>query len=179
MPYAVTHILIPVVIVSIIRDLQKRKFSLHYAFLAGLGGILPDIDIIISLFLKSFGVINWDIHKTITHTLIFPVIFLLLALATKPINSKAKLCNIGRHKLKIYSICLVIAFGIFTHIALDTIIGGESYLFKPWNNNNYAIDIFNWVSNEVYPLVFPLLDGFIFIFWMIYLEWKHKISDYI
>ncbi len=179
MPYAVIHILIPLILVSILRDLRKKKFSLHYAFIAGFGGILPDIDILISIALNAFGVLDWNIHKTFTHTLFFPLIFLALFLATLPINKKARVCNIGRHKLTISLIFLALTFGTLTHIALDTILGAPSYLLYPFSDTNYSLDIFGWVSNEIYPLVFPLMDGFMFILWLIYLEWKHKISDFI
>ncbi len=179
MPFAVTHILIPLILVAILRDLSKKKFSLHYAFIAGFGGVLPDIDILISIAFKTIGIIDWNIHKTFTHSVFFPVLFLVLFLMTKPISKKAKICNIGRHKLTISLIFLCLSFGTLTHIALDTILGAPSYLFYPISDTNYSLDIFNWVSNEIYPLVFPLIDGFIFVLWMIYLEWKHKISDYI
>tara|TARA_Y100000310_G_scaffold345426_1_gene464826 strand:+ start:6318 stop:6482 length:165 start_codon:yes stop_codon:yes gene_type:complete len=48
MPQAVTHILIPILLVSLLRDLfvkRGKKFSSHYILIAGLGGVLPDIDI--------------------------------------------------------------------------------------------------------------------------------------
>ncbi len=177
MPYAVTHILIPLILVAILRDLKEKKFSLHYAFIAGFGGILPDIDILISIALKVIGTYDWQIHKTFTHSVFFPIAFLILFLITKPISKKARVCNIGRHKLSISLIFLAISFGTLMHITLDTLLGSPSYLFYPFSNIDYSLDVFNWVSKEIYPLVFPLLDGFIFIIWLVYLEWKHKISD--
>ena len=61
MPQAVTHILVPIILLSIIRDKivsknKKAHFPLHYVLIAGLAGGLPDIDILISLFLNSVGV---------------------------------------------------------------------------------------------------------------------------
>ena len=179
MPFAVTHILVPLILVAILRDLCKKKFSLHYAFIAGFGGILPDIDIIISIIIKILGADSWNIHKTFTHSLFFPIVLFALFIITKPISKKARACNIGRHKLSISIIFLALSFGAIAHIALDSIMGGESYLFYPLSNADYSIDIFRGVSNEIYPLVFPLVDGFMFILWLIYLEWKHKISDVI
>ncbi len=47
MVYAVAQILTPILILAIYRDyLAKRKFKLTYVMLAGLGGILPDLDVI-------------------------------------------------------------------------------------------------------------------------------------
>lgn len=179
MPYAVTHIIVPLILVAILRDLMKKKFSLHYAFIAGFGGLLPDIDIIISIIFNIAGVQNWNIHKTFTHSLFFPLIFLILFAITKPINKKARVCNIGRHKLSISLICLALAFGTATHVALDTILGAPSYLLYPLSITDYSIDIFGWINNDIYALFFPLLDGFLIVLWLFYLEWKHKISDVI
>lgn len=179
MPYAVTHLLTPLILVAILRDLMKKKFSLHYAFIAGFGGVLPDIDILISIVLKIIGLSNWQIHKTFTHSLFFPLVLLVLFLITKPISKKARVCNIGRHKLTISLIFLALSFGTLMHITLDTLLGAPSYLFNPISSVDYSLDVFGWVDNEIYPLVFPLLDGFMFIIWLIYLEWKHKISDVI
>ena len=41
MPLAVTHILIPAILADIYRDhFAKKKFSLHYVYIAGLAGLL-------------------------------------------------------------------------------------------------------------------------------------------
>ena len=43
---AVAHFLVPAFLVALYRDfLVKKKFSLHYVFLAGIGGLMPDFDI--------------------------------------------------------------------------------------------------------------------------------------
>ena len=81
MPYAVTHFLMPALLVALWRDYhltkhEKRTFPLHYVLIAGLGGVLPDIDIITYLFLQPFGFSYSDIHRTITHSL-FPILILV------------------------------------------------------------------------------------------------------
>src|SRR3989344_8773075 len=117
MPYAVTHILIPILLVSILRDFylkrkDKKHFPLHYALIAGLGGVLPDIDIIISIILNFAGISNWDIHRTFTHSLLFPLVFFALFLILIPVHRKARICNLTRHKLKLSTISLMLAIGI-------------------------------------------------------------------
>tara|TARA_Y100000034_G_scaffold125404_1_gene174896 strand:- start:851 stop:994 length:144 start_codon:yes stop_codon:yes gene_type:complete len=46
MPYAVTHVLVAIIVAELLRDYWK-KFNLHYVLIAGIGGLLPDIDIIV------------------------------------------------------------------------------------------------------------------------------------
>ena len=55
MPYAVTHILIALIVADVIRDYvvkNKKKFTLHYVLIAGIAGLLPDADTIIYLVLN-------------------------------------------------------------------------------------------------------------------------------
>ena len=88
MPYAVTHILVPIVLLSLFRDFYlkkntKKKFPLHYVLITGLGGVLPDIDLIFSTFLNLIGIHNWNIHRTFTHSLFFSLFFFMLFLIKK------------------------------------------------------------------------------------------------
>lgn len=164
MPFAVTHILVPIILVALFRDIfvkDKKKFPLHYVLLAGLGGALPDIDIPISIFLKFLGSASWNIHRTFTHSIYFPLIFFALFLILIPIKEKAKICNLTRHKLKLNLICLMLGIGIILHIFLDFIFGKIPF---PSELNGYMM---------------PTLDGILLVIWIIYLELKHKISDFI
>lgn len=175
MPQAVTHILIPILLVALFRDVYLRKrdkkhFPLHYVLFAGLGGVLPDIDIVISVLLGT------DIHKTFTHTLFFPLILFAVFLVLKPINVNAKLCNLGRHNMKLATIFLVLAFGVVTHLALDTLFGTPSFLLYPFITKDFAINLFNYLPAMVSP---ALIDGILLVIWLVYLEVKHKISDFI
>jgi membrane-bound metal-dependent hydrolase YbcI (DUF457 family) len=168
MPYAVTHILVPILLVAIFRDIylsrkEKAHFPLHYVLLAGLGGVLPDIDIPISFVLNSLGYATWDIHKTFTHTLWFPLIFFILFLIFKPFKSEARVCNLTRHNLKLSTVFLMLALGILIHIALDF-------------NFYYFLAIFPEAIRSYIPAT---LDGVLLVVWIIYLELKHKISDFI
>ena len=183
MPQAVTHILAPILILSLIRDKilsrnAKAHFPLHYVFIAGLGGVLPDIDIPISIILKYLGQPDWWIHKTFTHSLFFPIIFLGIFLIFKQVNTKASICNIGRHKLKLSLISLMLSIGILFHICLDMLAGEFAYLFYPFSSHDYGINLFS-----LFPLPWgttaALLDGILLVLWLSYLEFKHKISDFI
>ena len=49
MPQAVTHVLIPIILLSIFRHIYQKKtgkkFHLQYVLIGGLAGVIPDIDI--------------------------------------------------------------------------------------------------------------------------------------
>jgi len=78
MPFAVTHVLFAIIIVDLYRDYfakHKKYFTLHTLFIAGVAGILPDIDI---LFRWIFGLFGIEvIHRALTHTLLFAFVFLI------------------------------------------------------------------------------------------------------
>ena len=156
MPQAVTHILVPILLAAIFRDFylrknQKAHFPLHYVLLAGLGGVLPDVDIPISFLLNYLEAEPWDIHRTFSHSLIFPLIFLILYFLLKPMHKKARICNLGRHNLKLGNIFLILFFGTLIHIILD-------WIFP------YFVNIF---PSVVRSYVAPTLDGVLLIIWIV------------
>ncbi|MCA9485568.1 MAG: metal-dependent hydrolase [Nanoarchaeota archaeon] len=168
MPYAVTHILVPIIIVAIVRDFylknkDKKKFPLHYVLIAGVGGVLPDIDIPVSFILNFLGASDWNIHRVFTHSYIFPASLFILFLIFSRFNSNARVCNLTRHNLKLSIIFLMLSFGTLTHLLLDF-------------NFSYLLNIF---SEETRSLVPATIDGIFLVIWIIYLELKHKISDFI
>ena len=184
MPQAVTHILIPILIVAIFRDFylkkkDKKSFPLHYVLIAGLGGILVDIDIIISVLFYFIGAENWNVHKTFTHSLFFPIFLFVLFLVLRPAHAKAKICNIGRHKLKLRVIFLMLALGSLIHIILDSFFGEQAFFLYPFSSVDYGINLFGYLPESLQGLAAPLLDGVLLVIWILYLELKHKISDFI
>ncbi len=183
MPQAVTHILVPILVVAIFRDFylrnkDRKHFPLHYVLFAGLGGVLPDIDIPISLVLSFIGAQNWWIHKTFTHSLFFPLIFLILFFILIPFKANTKICNLGRHKLKLSIIFLMISLGSLAHIGLDMIFGNKAFLFYPFYIKDFGINILSGLPYD-WGLLMATLDGILLVLWIIYLEVKHKISDFI
>ena len=184
MPYAVTHILIPIILVSIIRDFylkkkQKANFHLHYVLIAGLGGVLPDIDIIFSFFLNIVGIDNWYVHRTITHSLLLPLILFALFIVFTPVNKKARICNITRHNLKLSTILLMLSIGVSIHILLDSLFGELAYFLYPILAQQFGINLVLYLPKGIQDLALPTLDGALLVLWITYLELRHKISDYI
>ena len=46
MPYAVAHTILTIVMADIYRDyITKKKFPMIYVFIAGIAGLIPDLDI--------------------------------------------------------------------------------------------------------------------------------------
>lgn len=184
MPYAVTHILVPITLAAIFRDFflskeSKKKFHLHYVLLAGLGGALPDIDIPISFVLNFLGVVSWNVHRTFTHSFSFAAIFFILFLILLPVKNEARICNLTRHNLKLSTIFLMVAIGIITHLFLDASFGEVTYLFYPLSTCAYGVNILSSFSLKLQDWLIPTLDGILLVIWIVYLELKHKISDFI
>jgi membrane-bound metal-dependent hydrolase YbcI (DUF457 family) len=184
MPYAVTHILVPIILVAIFRDFflsksAKINFPLHYVLIAGLGGALPDIDIPISMFLNLLGKTSWDIHRTFTHSISFAAIFLMLYLILIPVKKEARICNLTKHKLKLSIICLMLGIGILTHLFLDSLFGEVTYLFYPFITSGLGINLLSSFTKQIQDIILPTLDGILLVIWIVYLELKHKISDFI
>jgi len=58
MPFAVVHMLFPILLINFFKKLKFkffRKISKRDLLVAGIGGILPDVDILISAFLSTFS----------------------------------------------------------------------------------------------------------------------------
>ena len=172
MPQAVTHIIIPLVLADIYRDyFAKKKFIIRYVLIVGLAGLLPDIDILIGWIINLFGYFDISqLHRTFTHNLFFPLIFLILFLFTKNYHQKF----LKKQKLKLNYIFLAIAFGILIHILLDAIFSGPIQIFPD------VFFGFNLIPLESFQgTFFAGLDAIIIVIWLIHEELKHKISDYI
>ena len=177
MPQAVTHLIIALIIGSLIRDLlikDKKKFPLHYVLITGIGGLLPDLDIAVYWILYWFGFTINEVHRTFSHTLFFPLLLVVLALATWKIKK-----GIGKHKLKWHMIFLMLALGVFIHLALDAGIAGQIRPLYPLSNIYFGNNITQSMPAPLGEIFFPCLDAALIVLWIIYLEWRHKISDFI
>ncbi|MDP7323142.1 MAG: metal-dependent hydrolase [Candidatus Woesearchaeota archaeon] len=113
MPYAVTHVLLTIIAVDIYRDYfmkkHKKFLTLHTLLIAGIAGLLPDIDIAINWILSNVGYQGSILlHGAITHTAFFGLIFLIPGYYY---------CKQKDHKMAMYF--YVICFGILFHVFLD------------------------------------------------------------
>ncbi len=181
MPQAATHILIPLIFVSLFRDYyikkkNKKTFPLHYVLIAGIAGILPDLDIAAFWILYFFGFTFDGVHRTFMHTLFVPLVFVLLAFITINFRNIRKLRN---KKLKLWVIFLMIALGSFLHLLLDASFNGSIIPFYPLSNYSVRLNLFGYLPLALEKIASPSLDAGLLIVYLIYLELKHKISDFI
>jgi membrane-bound metal-dependent hydrolase YbcI (DUF457 family) len=180
MPTAVTHLLVPIFIASLFRDYlikksRKSKFPLHYVLFAGIGGVLPDVDILFYLIVKPLGYTLEQVHRQWIHSLFIPLLFIILALLFCKINFNPH----RKHILNLGIICLMLSFGTFMHILLDGTISGEVHPFSPISNYKFGLNLVNYLPEHLSGIAIPLFEGILFLVWIVYLEWKHKISDFI
>lgn len=174
MPLAVMHVLSSIIFVDLYRDYfakHKRYFTLHTIFIAGLAGLLPDIDIVLRMISEAFNFsVPWLIrHGGITHTPFFGLLFLIPGIM---------LWKRFKHKQAMYF--FVIAFGILLHISLDYFIGGGAYegimwLF-PLSLEASKIHVLQYLGMSDLPRA---LDAVILLAWLWHEERRHKISDFI
>ena len=180
MPQAATHLLIPAFIIALFRDFyiqkkDKRKFPLHYVLIAGIGGVLPDFDIAFYWILHFYGFTIEQVHRHFTHNLFLPLTLLLFALVFHNLRLK----ELGRHKLKLSLVFVMLAFGSLTHIILDWLLQGYVMPFFPLSLSSYGLNLISYLPKPLDSIFIPSLEGAILVIWVIYLEVKHKISDFI
>jgi len=178
MPAAATHIIIALILGSLYRDYlvrEKKKFPLHYILILGLGSLLPDFDVAVYWILYWFGFTIDQVHRIFTHNLILPLILFIIAGITWKIKSR----GLGKHHLKVHMIFLMLGAGVIIHLILDAILVGQIMPFYPFSYFLIGANIVNLLPYALQQIAFPSLDAALIIIWLVYLEWKHKISDFI
>ena len=180
MPQAVLHILVPLILLSLFKDWYdskkgKKIFPLKYVLIAGIAGVLPDIDIPIFWILHFFGFTLDLVHRTFTHTIFLPIILLILFFIT----SKKAEVKVGRNKLGLNIIFLMIFIGSSIHLILDATFQGYIVPLYPFIYTQIGLNLTQYLTEPLDNLFLPSLEGALLVLWIIYLEYKHKISDFI
>jgi membrane-bound metal-dependent hydrolase YbcI (DUF457 family) len=169
MPYAVTHVILTIVVLDLLRDYvikNGKRIPLHYVFLGGIAGLLPDIDIPLYWLLnKVLGIrIDW-FHRKFSHSIFFASLFLVATLVLLLTN-----------KEKYWLPMAVITFGVFFHIFLDVIFSGYVTLFYPFSNLQYGFDL---VQKIGWPALMEGIDAIILLAWLYDLDRRHRLRDFI
>lgn len=180
MPQVVAHILVTALLIALFRDYylkkrDRRKFPLHYVLIAGVGGILPDIDIIFFWVLRFYNYAFDEVHRYFTHTLVLPVALIICAFLFRGRNVK----ELGKHRLILSNIFLIVAFATLTHLVLDAIFIGKIMPLYPFSTFSIGINLVQYLPQPLDSLAMPTLDALLLVLWIVYLELKHKISDFI
>ncbi len=176
MANAVFHIIFALFIAELLREfIGKKKFPVMYVFIAGLAGILPDLDVVLFWIMYFFGYALDQVHRTFTHTLFLPIVFLILV----AISWGFKTRGLGKHHLKLHGIFLMIALGSFIHLFLDFVLSGEIMPLYPFVTCSVGLNLISLLPYALEQIALPCLDAGIFILWLVWLEYKHKISSFI
>lgn len=178
MPQAVTHIVVALIVASIFRDYyvkDKRTFPIKYVLIAGIAGLLPDIDVVAYWILHWFGYSLEIVHRTFMHSIFIPLIFLFAAII---ISRKARI-RVDDKLLKWKYIFLMIFLGVTIHLILDAGLAGQIMPFYPFSNFTIGNNIADKLPTPLDGLFFPCLDAGLLVIWLVYLEKKHHISRFI
>ena len=168
MPQAVVHVLFAIIVLDLFRDhilKNKHKIPLHYIFIGGVAGLLPDIDIPLYWMLNNFFGINVPFfHRIFTHTFLFVLMFLVISLIYFDINRKVS------------ELFGIITFGVAFHIFLDWLLVGGVAPFYPFSDTIYGL---NLIGRSGLPLAAEGLEAIVLLWWLWHEEKTHKISDFI
>jgi len=143
--------------------------------IAGLGGVLPDLDIAVYWILHWFGFTLSEVHRTFTHNIFVPFSFLILFFIFRGV----KIRELGKHKLKLNIIFLMLSLGTFTHLVLDAVLSGSVMWLYPFYFTKTGLNLVGMLEYPLDRLALPCLDAALLVLWIVYLEWKHKITDFI
>jgi membrane-bound metal-dependent hydrolase YbcI (DUF457 family) len=175
MGYAVTHVIIAIVLIDLYRDyIAKKKFSTWFVLIGGVAGLLPDLDLPLGWLATAVVGETIFFHRIITHSLFFVGLFLLLAIPFymhRNLEMKVFKWRVPFEFIAIFF--TVIAFGWLTHIALDCMLAGDfSLTWFPGHPLGFCIALF---SEDALLGI----DAIILMLWLIHEEWAKKIKDFI
>jgi len=125
--------------------------------------------------LSFFGYSISEVHRTFSHNLFVPLIFLGLGFLFFSIKSS----YLKKHGLNVSTILFILSFGTILHWVLDAIFQGSTMPLYPLFHFSFGLDLIGKLPPALQSSFTSVLDAAILIIWMIYLEIKHKISDFI
>lgn len=180
MPYATTHILIAILLVELFREYivkDNKKFPRYYILIAALGAVLPDIDVGIYYVLYFFGFTFNQIHRTFLHSIFVPAIFLIMGLMIMFFHKK--ISKLGKHHVKLSYIFYILSFASFLHIILDSMFSGAVILFYPFTGITLDFNILSLFPETWKNLILPTIDAILLTSWILWMEFKLKITRYV
>lgn len=174
MPIAVTHFIIAMLLVRLfankILKITETKELRLISFIGGLAGLLPDADFLVfyikEIFSLTFSISALHIaHRTLTHSLVFALFFLVLAL-------------LFYKKKRVFVALLVISLGVTIHIGLDLLTANNMVLFYPFSDVMSGI---NLIPGAYYyqTRLLVSIDALIFVAWVSWLFYKNKLTDFV
>jgi membrane-bound metal-dependent hydrolase YbcI (DUF457 family) len=179
MPFATTHILITIILVELYRDFfikDNKKFPRYYILIAAIGAIIPDLDVVLFLVLSSFGFTIQQLHRMFSHTIFVPLILIILGIFAQELKLKNK--EFGKRHITLPMTFYILAFGSLIHLILDSTIAGAIMPLYPFNTYSIGLNLVELFPIAWQELVLPGLDAALLLFWISWMEFKLKISNY-
>ena len=179
MPYATTHILIAIILIELFREYlikDNRKFPRYYIFIAAIGAIIPDLDIIAFYILSFFGFTFEQIHKTFMHTLFIQIILFLIGIFALKLKIKNHVT--GKMHLKLPIIFFILFATSLLHLILDSLFWPNLAIFYPFSSFTIGTNLLRFFPQSLQSLILPTLDGVLILLWIIWMEFKLKINNY-
>ena len=159
--------LLPMILLDFLRHKvfkNKRNLPNRYILIAGLAGLLSDIDIPISYLFS--GVI---VHRGITHTVWISLLFLL----GFAILQFAK-------KQDIAKFFLMISIGTGSHVVLDILTAGSLQLFYPLSNAYFAVNLIpTFFPHIEVTFAYTVLDALLLFGWVATMILRRRVKDII
>ena len=169
MPYTTTHVLIAIILIELFREhffKNNKKFPRYYILIAAIAGIFPDLEYI---FLYP------DLQRAFLHSLFIPLIFLLIGIFILKFDIKHK--SIRKRHLKLSFIAFIFSAGSLLHIFLDVILRDGVNLLYPFTDSLVGFNLLSLIPLSQ-NLSLIILDTILIFFWIFWMEFKLKISDY-
>lgn len=156
MAYAFGHLMAAWIVGLLIQ--RKKKLSKLSWGLLFIGAILPDIDYLFDWFA------NLEIHRTITHSLLFVIfIFFVTYLILK--------------RYKKQNQAIFIAIGLLIHLVIDTLFAPKLLFFWPigFSISFFSLSgpIMNWIDSIV---KIETIDMGLGVLWLFYLFLRGKLK---
>ncbi len=185
MPLAVTHIMVPIIVMELFRDFYpqiKEQFERKYVFLLGMAGILPDADVVIFNIANMIGAPFPESnlgHRILFHNVWLPLGFFVFYLIFRYLSMK------NRKTMKKYSsfskVFIIMFFGFVAHLLLDGILTGYVMPFYPISDYMMNWDIIGKLAafTGIPQLtILVSMDASLLMFWLWHQETEKHISDY-
>ena len=184
MPLAVTHVLVPIISLALLKDYSskaKKYFTKKHVFLVGVAGLSPDIDLILYRIAQLLGqsLPSSDIgHRIIFHNIWIPLgfigFFALFNYLAKSKKSKKRYESFSK-------VFLVLFIGFTMHLLLDAVLTGNVMPFYPLNSYMINLDLIGKaavVSGIPGLTILVSMDALLLLFWLWHQEMEHHILDY-
>ena len=172
MPFAVTHVLVPIIILDTLRDrfeiIKNFKLTNRFIFLSGIAGLLPDLDLPLFSILDLFGIkIASNIgHRIFFHNIWIPISFFGFFLVYYALK-----------RIKAAKVFLILTFGFSIHLILDGMIVGSIMPLFPLSTTEVGLDLVRLLPISRATTMVSL-DAILLLLWLWHEEIGHKIKDY-